>query len=149
MILSRRLLLTLVPLGSLAGALVLVRAYAAPSDAPLLPSVLQGTVTLNGTFTLQQSDSGCVFNDAPSTSGRIAMVVDFARGSVSGQLLDGTGSGNTSGDMAWEQHYSATFVGGVNSLDGTLQNVNGTLSGRNNVTYSNCRKDNAAVTCSS
>src|SRR6266536_400663 len=122
MILSRRLLLTLVPLGSLAGALVLVRAYAAPSDAPLLPSALQGTVTLNGTFTLQQSDSGCVFNDAPSTSGRIAMVVDFARGSVSGQLLDGTGSGtrhltcpsdNTSGDMAWEQHYSATFVGVV------------------------------------
>ena len=114
-----------------------------PPTAP--PSTAQ---TLNGTFTLTQSDSAaadeCNISAAPLTGGTIQIVVDFAEGTASG-TLSGGGSAVRTGfecggfvaDLTWDQSYTATFSGTVDAA-GALVTA-GTLSGTGNAVWSNCR----------
>jgi hypothetical protein len=139
--------------------LVLAAAAVAVSPQSAATQLQQPPVTLQGSFTLIQDDSGCTFADAPLTTGQITMSIDLARGGVSGSLSNGTGSGtrnlscgadHTTGRMSWWQQYcvpSCPFSGNMDPT-GVLSNVSGTLTGSNRVTYSNCTKDNDPRPCS-
>ena len=106
-----------------------------------------GTFTLNGTFNLIQSDSGCQFSDGPSTSGTLQMNVNFNTGQATA-VFNGGGGGTRdlscsdgSGTMTWQQTYTANFSGTVDKTTGALS-LSGTLNGNNNVSWSNCKNGN-------
>ena len=111
-------------------------------------------IVYKGTFTLTQKDgTGCTFADAPFTSGQITLNSDWL-GSVANGSLQGSGSGvraglrcgDTTGDMHWQQTYSANFSGSADSATGAVT-LDGSLSGSNNVTWQNCKKNDEPIEC--
>jgi hypothetical protein len=122
-----------------------------PTQEPMIPAE---PIAYNGTYTLVQSDGpGCTFADAPFTSGTFALTSDWLAGTTSG-TLQGGGSGvraglrceNTTGDMHWQQAYSASFSGSANGTSGALV-LSGTLNGSNSVSWQNCRENGEPITC--
>jgi hypothetical protein len=123
----------------------------APVHGPLIPAE---PIAYNGAFTLVQSDgSGCVFADAPLTSGAFALTSDWLAGIASG-TLQGGGSGvrlglqcgEVTGDMHWQQAYSANFSGSADGTSGVLA-LTGSLSGSNNVSWQNCKENGEPIAC--
>jgi hypothetical protein len=112
-----------------------------------------GAFTLNGTFSLTQSDSGCQFSDAPLTTGTFQMTVDFNAGTATGTMSGGGGgtrqlvcaASEGTGVMQWQQDYSITFSGTLHP-DGSLT-LPGKLDGSNNVSWSNCTHQGDAADC--
>ncbi|MEP7357225.1 MAG: hypothetical protein ABI847_08295, partial [Anaerolineales bacterium] len=113
----------------------------------------ESVFSLTGTYGLSQADRGCTFADAPYTSGIISLNVDFTSGEAS-LHLSGGGSGvrpglrcnDSTGDMSWQQDYTADFQGTVNGETGELT-LTGKLSGQNNVSWSNCRLNGDPADC--
>ncbi|MBI3763203.1 MAG: hypothetical protein HY260_15255 [Chloroflexi bacterium] len=112
-----------------------------PTDTPPAPPT---ALTLNGTFTLTQTDDGCRFSAAPQTGGPIQVTLDFAAGTASG-TFNGGGNGvrpglectGNFGDLTWDQSYSGEFSGTVDA-NGVIS-ATGTLSGTGGGEWSNCR----------
>jgi hypothetical protein len=111
-------------------------------------------ITYSGAFTLVQRDgSGCNFADAPLTSGNITLNGDWLAGAANGTLQGGGGGvrpglrcGDTTGDMHWQQAYSANFSGSADSTSGAVD-LTGSLSGSNNVSWQNCKENGEPITC--
>ena len=110
--------------------------------------------TMNGTFGLRQSDSGCTFSIAPYTSGTFKITVDFGKGTVTGSLDGGGGGtrgglscGAESGDQGWSQSYTGTFGGAVDATSGAIS-ASGTVTGRDSYSLRNCKRDGESVECS-
>ncbi len=109
--------------------------------------------TMNGTFGLRQSDSGCTFSIAPYTSGTFKITVDFGKGTVTGSLDGGGGGtrgglscGSETGDLVWSQSYTGTFGGTVDATSGAIS-ASGTVTGRDSYSIRNCKRDGESVQC--
>jgi hypothetical protein len=113
-----------------------------------------GIFSLNGTFNLVQNDaSGCTFTDAPSTGGLFQVNVDFNKGTAGAAMQGGGGGTRTglrcdtkTGDMAWQQTYTASFTGSIDQATGALS-LKGTLTGTRTVTWSNCKDGDKESVC--
>ena len=125
------------------GLIPLDQIYAAPHAS-----------TYSGTMELTQSDgSGCNFSASPFTSGEITLHVDFETNSASGSF-DGAGSGrrqalrcgSVTGDMIWQQSYSASFNGEFDAQSGMLT-LSGTLSGEGSERWETCEDEGEPTSC--
>jgi hypothetical protein len=108
--------------------------------------------TLNGTFNLIVSDTGCAFSAGPSTSGILQMNVNFKTGQVTATFTGGGGGirslqcRDDTFDLHWHETYSADFLGTVNPASGALS-LPGTLTGSNTLSWSNCKYAGLGPNC--
>ena len=114
------------------------------------------TTTLSGTFALNQQDASgaCSFSRAPQTNGTITMTVNPDAGTFSASMRgrgDGTRSNvrcdNVTKDLRWRVDYTVTVSGSYDRATGRIVAGTGQLQGTETGTYSNCRRNNASVTC--
>ena len=127
-------------------------ATALQAQANTATAQANGVFTLNGTFSLVQTDSGCTFSDAPFTSGTIVMTVDFIKGTATATFTGGGGGTRSlscqqdTGTMHWQQTYSVSVSGSIDPNSGAL-NLPGTINGNNNVSWSNCTHQGNTSDC--
>lgn len=112
-------------------------------------------LTYQGAMTLTQRDAGCNFSAAPFTTGTFDVFINFDTNTVSGEFVGGGNGtrrglrcGSTTGDMVWQQGYSASFSGTYVPATGAVT-MAGTLAGNGSHRWENCEDDGESTSCPS